>query len=82
MVCASGAALANMLYMPPGARIIGLVSSFAIQIPGDIYFDALAKSCGHDFSWLPGRPTRSDGPRLIDADYEIDPDELARLVGN
>lgn len=80
LVCPAGAALANMLYMAPGASIIVPATAYALQSPGDTYFDALAAACGHRFAWLPCRPVQFVGDRLIDSDFEVDILELQAVM--
>lgn len=80
LVAPVGAALTNMVFMPPGGSLLVPVSRYAVAGPGDTYFDALATACGHRFAWLTGRPVVFGGERVIDADFEVDIDELTRAL--
>lgn len=80
VVSPAGAALANMVYMPEGGGIIALATAYALQSPGDTYFDKLAVACGHRFSWVECRPVEFVGERLIDSDMEVDLANLRKLI--
>lgn len=73
----TGAAFTNMLFSPPGARVLVLYNQHLVEGGGDLYFDAMAASCGHHFasqSCLPA--TVRSGERVIDADLQVDVDAL------
>ena len=80
LVAPGGAALTNMVFMPPGGAILVPVSRYAMAGAVDTYFDPLAAACGHRFDWLRGKPVAFGGERVLDADFEVDLDELARAL--
>jgi hypothetical protein len=48
---------------------------------GDLYFDALAQACGHQYKSVHGVPTLArDGERLIDADIHVDVEMVRALI--
>jgi hypothetical protein len=78
IVAPTGAALTNMVYAPPGARVTVLYSSYFYRGGGGgLYFDALAKACGHHMSVVLGRiDDLGKNLRLIDADYRVELEDL------
>jgi capsular polysaccharide biosynthesis protein len=81
IVGAAGAAMTNMLYAAPGAQVITIYNSHFVSGGGDLYFDALAQACGHQFRSVHGVPVQArDGERLIDADIHVDIDSVRALI--
>jgi SAM-dependent methyltransferase len=82
IVAPTGAALTNMVYAPPGARVTVLYSSYFYRGGGGgLYFDALAKACGHHMSVVLGRiEDLGENLRLIDADYRVEPKDLTAAL--
>lgn len=81
IVAATGAALTNMLFAPPGASIVTMFSSPLASGSGDRYFDALAKACGHRFSALSCDPVSlREGERTADAAMVADPTALLEAI--
>lgn len=81
IVGASGAAMTNMLYAAPGAHVVTIYNGHFVGGGGDLYFDALAQACGHQFKAVHGIPALArDGERLIDADIRVDVDSLRALI--
>lgn len=77
IVAPTGAALTNMLFAPPGARVITLYNNHLVQGGGDLYFDALAEACGHRFVGVHCAPASvRTGQRVIDADLMVDIDAV------
>jgi Glycosyltransferase 61 len=81
IVGASGAALTNMLYAAPGALVVTLYNKYFVSGGGDLYFDALAKACGHQFNSVYGIPVQArDGERLIDSDIVVEVDAVRAAI--
>jgi capsular polysaccharide biosynthesis protein len=77
IVGSSGAALTNMLFTPPGARVVVLQNQHLLEGGGDLYFDALAAACGHAATTIGCAPVRlGPGERAIDADLTVDREAL------
>lgn len=77
IVGSSGAAFTNMLFTPPGARVVVLQNQHLVAGGGDLYFDALAAACGHAATTIGCTPVRlGPGERAIDADLSVDCDAL------
>lgn len=73
VVGSSGAALTNVMFCAPGARVVVLQNRHLVAGGGDLYFDALATACGHRASTLACSPVRlQPGQRAIDADLQVD----------
>lgn len=73
IVAPTGAALTNMLYAPPGARVVAIYHRAFGSVDVDLYFDALAAACGHAFaSVLADATAGHSSGRTIDADIEVD----------
>ncbi len=70
---AAGAAMTNMLFAPPGARLTMLYSRHVAQGRGDLYFKALAQACGHAAKIVECTPVQAvTGQRSIDSDLRVD----------
>jgi hypothetical protein len=81
IVGSSGAALTNMIFAPPGARVVVLQNKQLVQAGGDLYFDVLAASCGHHATTLECEPARlTSGERSVDADLMADVDTILRCL--
>jgi tetratricopeptide (TPR) repeat protein len=81
IVGSSGAAFTNMIFAPPGARVVVLQNKQLVQGGGDLYFDVLASSCGHRAATLECEPARlAPGERSVDADLMADVDALLRCL--
>lgn len=73
----SGAAFTNMIYAPPGARVVIMQNGQIVGRGGGVSFEALAASCGHRATTLGCAPSRlGSGERSIDADLLVDIDSL------
>lgn len=75
-----GAALTNMLFMPPGGQVLMLNNRYIPAHARSLYFGPLTRACGHTFTILSGEPVAFPSDRAIDADVRIDVDELRRLL--
>lgn len=65
----TGAALANMIFAPPGCRILGM---YAFSEHANFeYFPNMADALGHEFHWLLGQPVRS-GSHPAHFDFRVD----------
>lgn len=81
IVGASGAALTNVLFAPPGAEVIVLQNQHLLEGGGDLKFDALAAACGHTATTIGCVPVRvGPGERAIDADLTVDCDALLSIL--
>ena len=78
VVAPTGAALSNMVFMPPGGLVVSLIGGYLSRNPGARWFDTLAAACGHQYAEVAGLSARHSAIRLIDADFEI---EIQRLIG-
>jgi capsular polysaccharide biosynthesis protein len=77
IVGASGDAFTNVIYAPPGARVVVLQNKLLGHHGGGVSFSALAASCGHRSDTLECAPTRlASGERPADADLMADVDAL------
>lgn len=77
IVAATGAALTNMLFAPPGASVVTLYNRHMAHGGGDLYFDAMAQACGHRFAAIHCGPAQVvGGQRVIDADLAVDIDAV------
>jgi capsular polysaccharide biosynthesis protein len=73
----TGAAMTNMLFAPPGAKVLAFYNRMFTRGTKDLYFDALAKACGHDVSVVEGTAVEvPQGQRVIDADFRVPLDKL------
>lgn len=73
IVAPTGAALTNMIFAPPGARVVAIYNRAFAAVDVDLYFDALAEACGHAFSKvLAAAVAAHQSGRTIDADIEVD----------
>ncbi len=82
IVAPTGAALTNMLYAPPGACVVAIYHRAFGSVDVDLYFDALAVSCGHRFaSVLANAVAGHASGRTIDADIEVDIAALELALG-
>ncbi len=81
IVAPNGAALTNMVYASPGARIVVLYNRFSVAGGSDFYFDALAQACGHGFVQLDCKPVDvNQVARPADADIMVDLDALRAAI--
>jgi capsular polysaccharide biosynthesis protein len=81
IVGSSGAAFTNMIFSPPGARVVVLQNKQLVQAGGDLYFDVLAASCGHQATTLECEPARlAAGERSVDADLVADVKAIERSL--
>lgn len=71
-----GAALTNMLFMPPGGHVLMLNNRYIPAHARSLYFGPLSAACGHAFTILSGEPVAFPTDRAIDADVHIDPDAV------
>jgi capsular polysaccharide biosynthesis protein len=82
IVGATGAALTNMLFAPPGTHVVTLFNSHFANSGGDRYFDAIAKACGHHFLAVHCVPaTVVSGQRVIDSDLVADLEAVRAALG-
>jgi capsular polysaccharide biosynthesis protein len=72
VVAPSGAALTNIVYMPPGGTVIVLYSAFTLASPAPLYFDELSRACGHNFHTVAGTTDSFRTARAVDADFSVD----------
>lgn len=81
IVGSAGAAFTNMLFAPPGARVVLLQNPHAMGAGADLYFDALAEACGHRAHIQPCVAARvRSGERVIDADLKVDCERLVAAI--
>lgn len=81
IVAPTGAALTNMIFAAPGARVVAIYHRAFAAIDVDRYFDALAEACGHGFQWVEATAVAAhESGRTIDADIEVNLDELAAAL--
>lgn len=77
----SGAAFANMVFAPPGARVVVLQNQQLMQAGGELDFEVLATSCGHQATTLACEPARlPPGERSVDADLVAEVDRVLRCL--
>lgn len=67
-----GAALTNMIFMPPGGRVLMFNNRYIPPHARNLFFEPLARACGHEFTILSGEPVAFPTERAIDADIRID----------
>ena len=75
-----GAALTNMLFMPPGGHVLMLNNRYIPAHARTLFFGPLAAACGHAFTILSGEPVAFPTDRAIDADVRIDVDAVRALL--
>ncbi len=75
-----GAALTNMLFMPPGGQVLLMNNLYMPPQVRNMYFEPLSRACGHSFSVLSGEPAAFPTDRAIDADVHIDVSALRALL--
>ena len=80
VVAPVGAALTNMLFMPPGGQAVILCNNALLAIRGDLYFDSLAEACGIECSWVAAFGESNFEARVIDADIRVPVDALCTAV--
>ena len=68
-----GAALTNMLFMPPGGHVLMLNNRYIPEHARSLYFGPLTQACGHSFRILSGEPVAFATERALDADLRLDP---------
>lgn len=73
----TGAAMTNMIYAAPGAEVTVFYSRYMVAGGAALYFDALAKACGHGFGKIDCKPVHVHTvDRAIDADITVDLEQL------
>lgn len=81
IVAPTGAALTNMLFAAPEAVVVALCNKHIVTGGGDLYFDAMAKACGHTFIPIHCSPARVvSGQRVIDSDITVDVDAVRAAI--
>ena len=76
VVAPGGAALTNMVFMPPGSRMT-MINNRHLPPHGQLlFFEPLARACGVRFSIVSGTPRKFTTNRVLDADVEVSIDEL------
>jgi capsular polysaccharide biosynthesis protein len=81
IVGATGAGMTNMLFASPGSLVVTLYNKYFVSGRGDLYFDAMAKACGHAFRPLHCSPARVvTGQRVIDSDITVDIDAVRAAI--
>lgn len=76
VVAPGGAALTNMIFMPPGARVVMLNNAHLTPAAQKRFFDPLARASGLEFRIVSGQPARLNTNRILDADLDV---PLAKL---
>lgn len=76
VVAPGGAALTNMIFMPPGSRVVMLNNAHLTQVGQKRFFDPLSRACGLDFRIVSGQPAKLNTQRILDADLDV---PLAKL---
>jgi capsular polysaccharide biosynthesis protein len=76
----TGGAMTNMLFMQPGARAVVLYNNVMLASGDDLYFDALAETCGLRFAAVPAYGAASAEGRVIDADIKVAAAEVLAAV--
>jgi capsular polysaccharide biosynthesis protein len=71
VVAPVGAALTNMLFMPPGGRAVIVCNNALFAIRGDLYFDSLGDACAIACSWVPAFGESNFEARVLDADIRV-----------
>jgi capsular polysaccharide biosynthesis protein len=74
-----GAALANMIFMPPGGEIIALAPRY--ENANYYYFSNLAGVLNHKLVYALG-PQKMRGDHPLHKDYDVDMDELSDALSN
>jgi hypothetical protein len=73
--------MTNMLYAAPGAKVITIYNGHFVNGGGELYLDALAQACSHQFESLYGVPVQAlEGERLIDTDIHVDLESVRALI--
>lgn len=73
LVAPTGAALTNMVYAPPGCSVVSFYNRVSVAGGMALYFDALARACGHEFAQVDCKPVGvNEVERPADADIEVD----------
>lgn len=73
----TGAAMTNMIYAAPGAKVAVFYNRYMVSSQAALYFDALAEASGHGFRQVLCKPAGSqDIDRPVDADITVDLDLL------
>lgn len=79
----AGAAMTNMIFAPPGACLTMLYNRHVAQGGGDLYFDALAKACGHTARMVECTAVRTQsGQRSIDSDLRAEIGQLDEALNS
>jgi capsular polysaccharide biosynthesis protein len=80
---ATGAAMTNMLFAPPGAVVTVFYNQHLAKGGGDLYFDAMARACGHTIATVDSAAVSApSGHRVIDADIRVPIDMLEHAINN
>jgi capsular polysaccharide biosynthesis protein len=76
VVAPGGAALTNMMFMPPGSRMTMINNRHLPPAAQKLFFEPLARACGVRFSIVSGSPRKFTTNRVLDADVEVPIAEL------
>jgi len=77
IIAPTGAALTNMLFAPPGCRVLVLAAAYEGATYD--YFHRIAHLLGHDLSFVIGPQVESDGYHM-NRDYTIDLKDLRKAL--
>ena len=83
----NGAGFANMIFSPPGCRIMCIEKLWSRRLRLDAMFSGLAVACGLDWELLHARSQREPGmgftehpERRHNQDFRVDPEALGRAL--
>jgi capsular polysaccharide biosynthesis protein len=74
LVGPSGAALTNLMFMPPGAKVLVLVEPVQVSV----FFWTMADALGHEYWYATGETVPGEVPPPADPDLRIAPELLQR----
>lgn len=80
IVSPSGAALTNMVFMPPGGIVVVMHTRYVLTGPFSLHFDDLATACGHEYRSVECDVTAFRTSRAVDADFTVDIDQLLAQI--
>jgi capsular polysaccharide biosynthesis protein len=80
VIAPGGAALTNMIFMPPGGWVLMLNNRHLPARAQHLYFTPMAKACGHHFRIVSGTPSRFATTRVVDADLIVPLQDVQRAL--